>query len=95
MPTRPTSRPISTHPTRRSRKAAPPSDDPDVVLQTLLHQHPWFLSCMHFLTQISAEELLALQKMSILLVGSHTISTREKGQNVVRAGVATCARPSS
>ncbi len=95
MPTRPTSRRTSKRSTRGHHEAARPSDDPDVVLQTLLSQHPWFLSCMHFLAQISAEELLALQKMSILLVGSHTISAREKSRSAVQAGIAACDRPSS
>lgn len=95
MPTRPTSRRTSKRSTRGPHKGARPSVDPDALLRTMLSQHPWFLSCMHFLTQVSTEELLELQRMSILLVGSQTISTREKGQSVAQAGIAAYARTSS
>ena len=46
-------------------------DDLNEAIHAMLAEHPWIVNCLSFLTQISEQDVLSLQRMAIILLGDH------------------------
>jgi hypothetical protein len=46
-------------------------DDLDEAIHTTIARRPWIKNCLYFLTQMTAQEVLNLQNMALILLGDH------------------------
>ena len=46
-------------------------DDLNEAIHAMIAEHPWIVNCLAFLTQISEQDVLSLQRMAIILLGDH------------------------
>lgn len=48
-----------------------PDNDVDEFIHATMARRPWIKNCLYFLTQMTAEEVLNLQSMAIILLRDH------------------------
>ena len=46
-------------------------DELNEAIHAMIAEHPWIVNCLSLLTQISEQDVLALQRMAIILLGDN------------------------